>query len=114
MSVLTVPQLKRVAVERPITTLNVIAIGLTLPLQTTLLLARIDLFIGKLAELVLLTGTAALITSVDRRGSTSGTNHPHRPGQCAPTPVRPITGRRPVDADVDPHSVTELRPARHA
>ena len=63
MSVLTVPQLKRVAVERPITTLSVIAIGLNLPLQTTLLLAGIDLFIGKLAELASLTGTAALITS---------------------------------------------------
>jgi uncharacterized protein len=62
MSVLTVPHLKQVAVDRPITTLSVIAIGLTLPLQTTLLLAGIDLFPGKLAELVLLTGTAALIT----------------------------------------------------
>jgi membrane protease YdiL (CAAX protease family) len=63
MSVLTFPHLKRVAVERPITTLCVVAIGLTLPLQTALLLAGIDLFIGKLAELVFLTGTAALITS---------------------------------------------------
>jgi hypothetical protein len=63
MSVLTFPHLKRIAVERPITTLCVVAIGLTLPLQTALLLAGIDLFIGKLAELVFLTGTAALITS---------------------------------------------------
>jgi uncharacterized protein len=64
MSVLTLPQLKRVAAERPITTLCVVAIGLTLPLQTALLLAGIDLFVGKLAELVFLTGTAALITAL--------------------------------------------------
>jgi uncharacterized protein len=63
MPVLTSPHLKRIAVERPITTLCVVAIGLTLPLQTALLLAGVDLFPGKLAELVFLTGTAALITS---------------------------------------------------
>ena len=63
MSVLTVPHLKRVAVDRPITTLCVVAIGPTLPLQTGLLLAGVDLFPGKLAELLLLTGAAALITS---------------------------------------------------
>jgi hypothetical protein len=58
-----VPQLKRLAVERPVTSLCVVAIGLTLPLQVALLLAGVDLFTGKLAELVFLTGTAALITS---------------------------------------------------
>src|SRR3954454_6300698 len=63
MSITVMPRLKRVAVERPITTLCVVAIGLTLPLQTALLLAGIDLFPGKLAELVFLTGTAAVITS---------------------------------------------------
>jgi hypothetical protein len=101
MSVLTVPQLKRVAVERPITTLSVIAIGLTLPLQTTLLLARIDLFIGKLAELVLLTGTAALITWWIGGAVRTGTNHPHRPGQRAPTPSGRSLVDTHVDADVD-------------
>ena len=63
MSVPTSPHLKRIAVERPITTLCVVAIGLTVPLQTALLLAGVDLFPGKLAELVFLTGTATLITS---------------------------------------------------
>jgi membrane protease YdiL (CAAX protease family) len=63
MSVLTFTPLKRIAVERPITTLCVVAIGLTLPLQTALLLAGLDVLPGKLAELLFLTGTAALITS---------------------------------------------------
>jgi membrane protease YdiL (CAAX protease family) len=62
MPVLTLTPLKRIAAERPITTLCVVAIGLTLPLQTALLLAGLDLFPGKLAELLVLTGTAALIT----------------------------------------------------
>jgi uncharacterized protein len=62
MSTVTLPYLKQVAVERPITTLCVVAIGPTLALQTGLLLAGVDLFPGKLAELVLLTGAATLIT----------------------------------------------------
>src|SRR4051795_431776 len=63
MSAITPSHLKRIAVERPITTLCVVAIGPTLILQTALLLAGVDLFPGKLAELVLLTGVATLITS---------------------------------------------------
>jgi len=62
MSTVTLPHLRRVAVDRPITTLCVVTIGPTLLLQTGLLLAGIDLFPGKLAELVLLTGAASLIT----------------------------------------------------
>ena len=62
-STITRPHLKRVAVDRPITTLCVVAIVPTLLLQTGLLLAGIDLFPGKLAELLLLTGAATLITS---------------------------------------------------
>jgi membrane protease YdiL (CAAX protease family) len=54
---------KRYAVTHPVTALCVVAIGLTLSLQTGLLLAGVDLFPGKLAELLFLTGTAALITS---------------------------------------------------
>ena len=63
MSVPTFLHLKRIAVKRPITTLCVVAIGLTLPLQTALLLAGLNVFPGKLAELVFLLGTAVLITS---------------------------------------------------
>src|SRR4051794_41739300 len=63
MSTLTPPHLKQVAVDRPITTLCVVAIGPTLLLQAGLLLVGVDLFPGKLAELVLLTGVATLITS---------------------------------------------------
>jgi uncharacterized protein len=55
--------MKRYAVAHPITALCVVAIGLSLPLQMGLLLAGLDVFPGKLAELVFLTGTAALITS---------------------------------------------------
>lgn len=55
--------MKRYAVTHPITALCVLAIGLTLPLQMGLLLAGLDVFPGKLAELFFLTGTAALITS---------------------------------------------------
>jgi membrane protease YdiL (CAAX protease family) len=62
MATATLPHLKQVAVDRPITTLCVVAIGPTLMLQTGLLLAGIDLFPGKLAELVLLIGAASLIT----------------------------------------------------
>src|SRR3954453_7445643 len=63
MSAVTFGQLKQVAIDRPITTLCVAAIVPTLALQTGLLLAGVDLFPGKLAELVLLTGVATLITS---------------------------------------------------
>jgi hypothetical protein len=52
MSVTTPGHFKHVAVQRPVTTLCVVAVGLTLPLQTALLLAGVDLFPGKLAELV--------------------------------------------------------------
>jgi membrane protease YdiL (CAAX protease family) len=62
MSTITPPHLKRIAIERPITTLCVAAIAPTLALQTGLLLAGVDLFPGKLAELVLLTGVSTLIT----------------------------------------------------
>jgi uncharacterized protein len=41
----------------------VVAIGLTVPLQMALLVAGLDVFLGKLAELFFLTGTAALITA---------------------------------------------------
>ena len=67
MSTLTLPHLKQVAVDRPITTLCVVAIGPTLLLQTALLLAGVDLFPGKLAELVLLTGVATFDHLLDRR-----------------------------------------------
>ena len=63
MSVSTLAFLRRTAVKRPITTFCVVVIGLTLPLLTALLLAGVDLFIGKLAQLVFLTGVAALISS---------------------------------------------------
>lgn len=62
MPTLTLPRPKEVAVDRPITTLCVVAIVPTLALQTALLIAGLDVFPGKLAELVLLTGTATLIT----------------------------------------------------
>jgi membrane protease YdiL (CAAX protease family) len=63
MSSLTLPHLKQVAVDRPICTLCVVAVVPTLAVQTGLLIAGVDLFPGKLAELVLLTGVATLITS---------------------------------------------------
>ena len=63
MATSTLPHLRQVVVDRPITTLCVVAIGPTLLLQTGLLLAGVDLFPGKLGELVLLTGVATLITS---------------------------------------------------
>ena len=63
MSTATLPRLKRVAIDRPITSLCVLVIVPTLTMQTGLLLAGIDLFPGKLAELLLLTGAATLITS---------------------------------------------------
>ncbi|WP_405070902.1 hypothetical protein OG558_15540 [Kribbella sp. NBC_01510] len=63
MSTVTPPYLKQVAVDRPITTLCVLTIGPTLALQTVLLLAGVDLFPGKLAELLLLTAAATLITT---------------------------------------------------
>ena len=55
--------MKRYAVQHPITALCVVAIGLTVPLQMALLVAGMDVFPGKLAELLVLTGTATLITS---------------------------------------------------
>ena len=55
--------MRRYAVRHPITALCVVAIGLSVPLQMGLLVAGLDVFPGKLAELVFLTGTAALITS---------------------------------------------------
>ena len=55
--------MKRYAVTHPITALCVVAIGLSLPLQFGLLVAGLDVFPGKLAELLFLTGTASLITS---------------------------------------------------
>jgi uncharacterized protein len=63
MSTLTVAHVKQLAVDRPITTLCVVVIVPTLTLQTGLLLAGVDLFPGKLAELVLLTSIATLVTS---------------------------------------------------
>jgi membrane protease YdiL (CAAX protease family) len=63
MSSLTLPHLKQFAVDRPISTLCVVAVVPTLVVQTGLLIAGVDLFPGKLAELVLLTGVATLITS---------------------------------------------------
>jgi len=63
MSTLTLPRLKQVAADRPISTLCAVAIAPTLALQTGLLIGGVDLFPGKLAELVLLTGLATLITS---------------------------------------------------
>ena len=62
-STVTRPPLKQVAVDRPITTLCVVAILPTLMLLTGLLLAGVDLFPGKLAQLVLMTVAATLITS---------------------------------------------------
>lgn len=53
---------RRFAVRRPITTFCVVTIGLTLPVLMGLLVAGLDVFPGKLAELVLLLGTAVLIT----------------------------------------------------
>ena len=62
--------MRSIAVRYPVMTLCVVAIGLTLPLQMALLLAGLDVFPGKLAELVFLTGTAALITAwADGRGA---------------------------------------------
>jgi membrane protease YdiL (CAAX protease family) len=62
--------MRRYAVQHPVTALCVVAIGLTLPLQMGLLLAGLDVFPGKLAELMFLTGTAAVITSwVGGRGA---------------------------------------------
>ena len=55
--------MRRYAAPHPITALCVVAIGLTVPLQIGLLVAGLDVFPGKLAELLFLTGTATLITS---------------------------------------------------
>ena len=94
MSTVTLPHLRRVAVDRPITTLCVVAIGATLVLQTGLLLAGVDLFPGKLAELVLLTGAATLITSwIGGRGAVRrlfGGLTKWRIGTRAGAPDRPV------------------------
>ena len=55
--------MKRFAVARPVTTLCLVVIGVSLPLLTGLLVAGVDLLPGKLAELLLLIGTATLITA---------------------------------------------------
>jgi membrane protease YdiL (CAAX protease family) len=62
MSDPTVAHLRQVAVDRPITALCVLALAPTLALQTALLLAGVNLFPGKLTELVLLTAVSTLIT----------------------------------------------------
>ena len=54
--------MKRFAVARPVLTFCLVVIGVSLPLLTALLVAGLDVFPGKLAELLLLTATAALIT----------------------------------------------------
>src|SRR3954454_6816443 len=63
MFTIALPRPRQVALDRPITTLCVVAIVPTLALQTGLLGAGVDLFPGKLAELVLLTSVAALVSS---------------------------------------------------
>jgi membrane protease YdiL (CAAX protease family) len=50
------------ATRRPVLTLCLLAIGLTVPLQMALLVAGLDVLPGKAAELVFLTGSAVLIT----------------------------------------------------
>ena len=55
-------RIRRYTAQHPITALCVVAIGLTVPLQTALLVAGLDVLPGKLAELLFLTGTATLIT----------------------------------------------------
>ncbi len=50
------------AVRRPVAAMCIVAIGLTVPLQMGLLVSGLPVFPGKLAELVILAGTAALIT----------------------------------------------------
>jgi membrane protease YdiL (CAAX protease family) len=51
------------AVDHPVLTVCLVAIGLTLPLQMVLLIAGFDLFPGKAAELIMLVGTATLVTA---------------------------------------------------
>jgi hypothetical protein len=63
MYALTVAHLKQVAVARPITTLCVVATVPALTVRTGQVLAGVDLLPGKLAELVLLTSLATLVTS---------------------------------------------------
>ena len=55
--------MRRFAVARPVTSLCVVAIGVSLPLQMALLLAGLDVFPGKVVELILLVGTSTVITS---------------------------------------------------
>ena len=54
--------MKPFVVRRPITTLCVVAIGVSLPLQMALLILGQSVIPGKVVELFALTGTAALIT----------------------------------------------------
>ena len=53
----------RVAAAHPAATLSVVGIGVSVPLLMGLLLAGRDVMPGKLAQLVLLTGLAALVTA---------------------------------------------------
>lgn len=55
--------MRRYAAQHPVTALCVVAIGLSVPLETGLLVAGLNVFPGKVVELVLLVGTAAVITS---------------------------------------------------
>jgi membrane protease YdiL (CAAX protease family) len=48
----------------PVLTVSAVAIGLTVPLQLALLVTGHDVFPGKAAELVFLTGTAALVSGL--------------------------------------------------
>jgi membrane protease YdiL (CAAX protease family) len=55
--------IRALAVRRPILTLCVVAIGLTVSLQMALVLTGRDIFPGKAAELLFLPGTAVLLTA---------------------------------------------------
>jgi membrane protease YdiL (CAAX protease family) len=55
--------IREVAVRRPVLTFCLIAVGLTVGLQMTLLLAGLSVLPGKAAELLILAGLAALITA---------------------------------------------------
>src|SRR4051794_41343482 len=79
MYALTVAHLKQVAVARPITTLCVVATVPALTVRTGQVLAGVDLLPGKLAELVLLTSLATLVTSW------IGGGRPGRELFCGPT-----------------------------
>jgi len=55
--------LRAVAVRHPVSTLCVVAIGVSVPLLVALLVAGLDVMPGKLVELVLLTALAVVITA---------------------------------------------------